>query len=389
MEDQPSIRTHGPRTLWVLTAIYAFIGIFAYWAIWWAPDYHAFSFAIALTATLLHGSAAVYYLRGLRHFKTNLRIAYLMLSVGIGMLGIAIAQLSIINLFWLLFWANSGLLLLPYLIAVYLMFGGIRQFAHSALLKSKWFSFRVVTAAAIIVGAVVALLPHASSQLQDEERIGSAFLTTVVAVFFVFALRGTLLIKRVVGASYSHGLAWLCVALLAAIVAAAHYIFVLQWTSSSGVYYNWSAPIVFFNITGWLFMRAGYAFANIDELVRAERYPARWRRFFGLPESVGGQAISSVDIIVYVMGLTSDPTKVDAMVDDMRVITARMGSDEKLTDHDQTTLLRVYKRLEDYLVQHEPLRSFDRQQVRQSVERHFGLDTDVAAKATFWPRLGR
>lgn len=394
MKSQLSAQAHRSVVLWLLTGIFACVGVIAYFLVADVPDYQAFSFAISLTATLLFGSAAVFYLRGLRYFRTNLRIAYSMLSVGIAMLGIAIAQLPFINLFNLTFWVDSGLMLLPYLVAVCLIFGGVRQFARSLRLKSKWFTFWLAGSAAIIAGLGAAILPHAPSILAEAERMGSVWLTMVIAVFFAFAARGILLIKRSVGVSYAHGLAWLFVAMVAASVSAAHYVGVLILSPGSGSYYDWSIAILPFNVAGWLFMKAGSAFNAINETVPAEHYPLPLRKFFGLSETVDDkeEIVSSINIIVYTMGMASDPAKADALVDDMRVITSRIDSEETLTPQDQTTLLRVYRRLEDYLVNDEPLRSFSRQQIRQNIERHFGLGDDATEgkpTVSFWPNVGR
>lgn len=393
MKNQKTTLPHRSLVLWLLTGIFACVGVIAYFLAADVPDYQAFSFAISLTATLLFGSAAVFYLRGLRYFKTNLRIAYSMLSVGIAMLGIAIAQLPFINLFSLTFWVESGLMLLPYLVAVCLIFGGVRQFARSLQLKSKWFAFWLAGSVAIVAGLGAAMLPHAPSALAEIERMGSVWLTMVIAVFFAFAARGILLIKRSVGVSYAHGLAWLFVAMVAASVSAAHYVGVLILSPGSGFYYDWSIAILPFNVAGWLFMKASAAFNAINETVPAGHYPLPLRKFFGLPEGLDDKAtISSIDIIVYTMGMASDPAKADALVDDMRVITSRVDGDEALTAQDQITLLRVYRRLEDYLVNDEPLRSFSRQQIRQNIDRHFGLSDNAGEDqptVSFWPDVGR
>lgn len=388
MKNQSSPKVHRSVILWLLSGIFACIGVAAYYSATGIQDYQAFSFAISVTATLLHGTAAVFYLRGLRYFKTNLRVAYALLSAGIAMLGIAFAQLPIINRFDQAFWSDSGLMLLPYLLSVGLIFGGIRQFARSANLTGRWFSFGWVSVAAIVAGIVMALLPHAPSKLDDVERLVSVWLTTVIAVFFVFVARGTLLIKRSVGASYSFGLAWLFIAMVAAAIGAAHYVGVLIVSPGRGFYYDWSIAILLFNVTGWLFMKAGHAFNMINEVAVPAHYPNAWRKFFGLPKSAK-QIVSSIDIIVYAMGLASDPARVDALVDDMRAITASGGTNDMLSSHDQEVLLQTYRRIEDYLVDDEPLRSFSRQQVRENIEKQFGWDNVEEAAGTFWSQVAR
>lgn len=388
MKKQLSAIARSPRILWLLITSFLALDALAYWLLGDAIVGQKFTFAVTLTAALLHLSALGFYIRGLRHFKSDLRVAYARLGLGIGMLGIAFAQLPVINFFGLYFWLRSGGVLLPYLIAVCLIFFGLRRFASSLKLTSKVFSFWRVGIVAAVIGVAACLLPHTTTVMAEPARLGSVWLTTVIAVFFVCAARGTLLIKRAVGVSYGHGLAWLFVAFVVAAISSVHYIGDMNLTSGDGFYFRWSVSVIVFDIVGLTFMKAGFALSTIDETVSAKYYPRRLRGFFGLPAgttAVSGSDVTSMDIIVFMMGLASNPSAIDNMTDDMRVITSRISDTGSLTSKDQAELLSIYRRLEDYLIKDEPLRHFGRREIRDIIKRRFMLDPKD--QATFWPRL--
>lgn len=329
-----------------------------------------FSVAVSLSASLLHVYALVLFVRGFRYFKQELRTAYTLLSVGIAFLGIAIAQLPIINLFNLSFWTDSGAMLIPYLIAVIPTLLGMGRFARSLGLHTKWLSLPIVGVSSILLGSVAIFIPYVSNTTPEVDLRTAIALTIVICTFFVASTVGTIHIRHKASTSYTSSLNWLVVALTSAAIGAFIYMLELLLSGSRGWYYEWSMTILYFNLTGWLFLRAGYAFSVIGSSIE----PVQKQ-----------QNASSVDIILYVEGLASNPIEVDPIVDALRAFTAEIGANHKVTAADQIHLLEIYRKLEDYLVTNEPLRKLSRQEIREAVEHRLGVD--ATSTQTFWPQL--
>lgn len=329
-----------------------------------------FSVAVSLSASLLHIYALVMFVRGFRYFKQELRTAYTFLSIGIAFLGIAIAQLPVINLFDLGFWTDSGAMLIPYLIAVIPTLIGLRLFARSLSLHTKWLSLRVVGPASLLLAAVAIFIPYVSNTTPETDLRTAIALTIVICTFFVASTVGAIHIRRKAGASYTDSLNWLVIALASAAIGALLYMLELLLSGSQGLYYEWSLTILYFNLTGWLFLRAGYAFSVIGSSTKAVQTQ---------------QDTSSVDILLYVEDLASNPAEIDPIIDKLRAFTAENGARHTITAAEQVRLLAIYRELEDYLVTDEPLRKLTREEIRESVERHLGVS--ASSVKTFWPQI--
>lgn len=329
-----------------------------------------FSVAVSVSASLLHVYALVMFVRGFRYFKQELRTAYTFLSIGIAFLGIAIAQLPIINLFNLSFWTESGAMLVPYLVAVIPTLLGLRRFAHSLDLHSKWLSLPVVGVASILLGLGAIFIPYVSNTTPEVDLRTAIALTIVICTFFVASTIGATRIRSRAGASYTDSLNWLVIALASAAIGAFIYMLELLLSGSQGWYYEWSITILYFNLTGWLFLRAGYAFSIIGSSTKVVQKQ---------------QDTSSIDIILYVEGLASNPAEIDPIIDKLRAFTAEVGARRAVTTMEQVRLLKIYRELEDYLVTDEPLRKLSREEIRQAIEHR--LNVSASSTKTFWPQV--
>lgn len=67
---------------------------------------------------------------------------------------------------------------------------------------------------------------------------------------------------------------------------------------------------------------------------------------------------SAVDRIVYLESLVSNTQAIDAMVDDLRLVTSRADASLRINPEDEAILKNVEKRLKEYLIHEDPLRSF-------------------------------
>ncbi|HEX6462557.1 MAG TPA: hypothetical protein VFZ58_04835 [Candidatus Saccharimonadales bacterium] len=75
----------------------------------------------------------------------------------------------------------------------------------------------------------------------------------------------------------------------------------------------------------------------------------------------------------------------DTVLDTMRAITAKLGPGQPLSLHDQQQLANVYLKLESHLIEHDPLRSFSQQTLRNDVQNHF--PTHKPDEAAFWEMM--
>jgi hypothetical protein len=109
------------------------------------------------------------------------------------------------------------------------------------------------------------------------------------------------------------------------------------------------------------------------------------KSFFGTNQSTVTENASAIDVVTYVASLASDPTAIDPILDPMRELTSRIQPGQPLSQADQTTLAGVCQRLQIYLVEKDPLRSFDKAALQQKISQKFPKPD--AAEATFWTKL--
>src|SRR5688572_32277619 len=97
------------------------------------------------------------------------------------------------------------------------------------------------------------------------------------------------------------------------------------------------------------------------------------KSIFGNKEEPPQESTSSLDIVVYMAGLASNPKAIDQHLDKVREISAMFTPESGLTTLHEQILTDVYILLEDYLTTKDPLRSFTKQEIRQKVEAKFNL----------------
>lgn len=109
------------------------------------------------------------------------------------------------------------------------------------------------------------------------------------------------------------------------------------------------------------------------------------KSFFGGQEIASDKTASAVDAVAYVASLASDPKAIDALMEPLREITSTLKPGAPLTPAQQTALVGVYKKLQDYLVTSDPLRHFEASELQQKVRQKFPK-TD-AKEAQFWGQI--
>jgi len=87
-----------------------------------------------------------------------------------------------------------------------------------------------------------------------------------------------------------------------------------------------------------------------------------------------------IDQITYTASLASHPQEIDPLLDPLRFITAKMVDSQGLSTEDLTTLNKVQRSLEDYLLNYEPLRAFTPETLQQKIRQHIYGDSQIKGR---------
>lgn len=320
-------------------------------------------FAISLTlatATVSFGSIPLFML-GLRGFTHELRRACRLLYLGIVLYAIGQLQFPLFTIIHAPLWTDSGAVILPFFLAIGFIFFGMRRFGKLMGLKLVWMSRIWVPLAAIISAALVAVLIKS-------DRVGLMTFEMFLSVVLFAAAMIAVEVRRIVAVRYRTFLTYLVTSFGMLVVAAFNDIVLTLWVSPD----NWysrdfsTTPTL---LAALFFLLAGYAFCRINV------------------ETENKQAVeaSPVDVIMYLADLASNVREIDVQLDGLRRITAQMAPNAKLTEGQEASLATIYKQLETYLIEKEPLRSFSKDELRERVRVHFQFDPH--SKSPFWKGL--
>lgn len=333
-----------------------------------SDDYSARSFHIILflsvTVGVLQPGAAALFLWGFAGFKRQLRLAYGAICVALVLLGLAQVQAAFLTYFELSssFWVTSGLVVVPYIVPVLLMFYGVRLFAKLFDVKTIWLSFWTVFGIATVVGGGVAVAASILTP-NNTEFLLSVALAAWTTVWMFGSVMVTYKTYPVVGPVYRSALRWFGAANATVVFAGVGYVASSLLLGNENALLDYGAAVFPHMIAGLLYIRAAYAF----KLINQERAPA-----------VNAQQVSLVDIIVFEASLASSPAQIDSILDTVRVITAT--GMQTLSPEQQVQLRQVYATIEQFLVEKEPVRQFTAKAVRQQIARHFGMSADELAR---------
>jgi hypothetical protein len=329
--------------------------------------------SVVLIDALLAMGSAILFLIALKSFKPDLKPAYRLmalstLGVGLGML--LFPYIEYYGLWENLAWNMSSYL--QYLIGAPLMYFGVRMF-YRKVGKGGWESWTGTLLAGIgLLLLVHAFMPHdiesywPFSQLQFN-LFKLATLIPIVAYGLAAFLALRLRLRT--GAEYKMAFTWLSVGLSFYVLANVG-IMLIEVIGYENWYYSSRAYTVP-NILGDIgVLLAGYCFAAIG------------RPRVALPS---GENATSMDIVLRAAAMVSDQSKIEPFLEDLRLVTAHVEPNTKLTAEQQKRLRDVYLKIEDFLVNRDPLRSFKQEEVRADISKRFALEH--RGQDTFWPDL--
>lgn len=314
--------------------------------------------AIATLLTSLCLGAAIEFLLNLKAFKAGMRRAYRTLAVAIILLSLGFMQFPIVGLLslWDSWWVNGGGAMLPFIITGGLMYAAMRRFGRLLHLSGFLLSFKKIMAATGL--AAIAIGVVASFAVQHDVAGTDVYIAAVgwTGAFILCAALITRKIIKGIGKEYQVVMRRLEAAFIILALACAH-------ESVTSLFVAFGDPFVDYGIFMWPFVLggvqlafAGQAFSRVG-VYDKKAEPGMVRE--GLSDS------DYLDSITNIASLASRPEEIDPILDDMRKITAALAPGASLSAEDKKELVKVYVRVEEYLVQNDPLRNFSVDELRE------------------------
>ncbi len=290
----------------------------------------------------------------LKDFKASSRHAYYLISAGIFLFALSQVEQVIIALL-IVFQPSAveklspGLIslmfLLPFSFSLFALYFGARKLARILNVKTIWRSVWVTLIFSVLSASLYLVLPLTSPTLNS--------LAQVTLFFGAIILAATLVMRRVastMNSGYRPAMYWMVAALAVMSPGLVQEIVFKGTVLVTSPYVQQSMDLIPFLISTFLFLQAGRAFKE-----------ATFKR---LPTTA-----TYVDAVVYTAELVSNRAEIDSILDDMRAVTAQGNHD--LNEAEKKKLLGVYRRIESYLVEKEPMRQFTVASLRERLPNEF------------------
>jgi hypothetical protein len=330
------------------------------------PDASHWRLAISLVFVILFVGAAVWFMSGLKSFKTPLRVAYRWLGVGLICVALATLQIPIIALrdLWDSAWATGGGVVLVFMAgAVFMYFGALRV---GNALREDGFAAKPVAVTAVTIGVTLASYILAGRLLQYEADGVDVYIAAIgwCVSYVMFAGALTWRTAHDVGQVYQRSLKALAIAFFVFGLSGMIEMVGTLLVGNEHPYQAYGISFLPFALAGLFFV---WASAEFNQLTVAPTVANA---------SVEQEIISIADkdyieSIASVASLASRPEAVESLTDDLRAITASLAPGVSLTDVQKKKLVDTYFRLEAYLIQNDPLRTYTKEEVREQVSAGF------------------
>jgi hypothetical protein len=341
------------------------------------------SLGLAMAAALLSLFAIPFFLVGLKRFKLELRHAYSVLSLGIGIFGLAQVQLPFVNFYSNNFWIDSGAIAVPYLAGAICIFWGMRMLARLLSIKTWWASWLPPLLSAAALALAITFVPHVAVATDELIYDFALWLTVWNTVFIGFAAVLAYKVRQKIGPSYTRSMKVLFSSLCILAFAGVHYLAVQLLFTVGDWYVDYSIAIVPFVLGALAFVIAGYTFDSIDVQSENRAMPAPPQNTTAPAEPLTALSPSQeLEVVLYVTNLVSNPTDIDTALDEIRLIAARTQPGQAPSFDDQKRVDAIYARLEDYLLHRDPLRVFTQDELHGRIAKRFGLSSGV--KTSLW-----
>jgi hypothetical protein len=356
----------------VLAGVMAVVSMFAIatpttfydnWALFHLP------LAISSAYAVLHIGAAALLLKSLRVYKTKLKQAYILISASLVFLALATIQLLVLNGFglWESAWAKQGGIGIPFMLAGIFAYGGTRLLARLIGESGLLTFYRLVLPVIVGLCVLLAFLPH--TDMVTESMLLAFNMTNGVLfwsglLFFVSAIL-MIKISGKIGAHYRNTMVLLMYAFMFSFISLGGAVLHRLVAVDTQDYF-----VLFVNsiglVAGFLFLAAGYEFTMAESFKGRVSWLAELFGFADNDKKLNSltRANSALEMVVASADLVSKQQEIDPLLDKVRVITAFHEDGQKLTPKDESSLIKIYLQIEEYLVNKEVLRNFTRSELR-------------------------
>ncbi|HSX28905.1 MAG TPA: hypothetical protein VLF60_05660 [Candidatus Saccharimonadales bacterium] len=234
----------------------------------WQGSSAEFHFPVAAYSSMacLHIGAVLLFLMGLSVYKAQLRRAYVMISIGIVAVALGTLQISLLSGLDALDsgWSKNGGAVVPFVLSSLLLYLGIRSFAKLVGLRNLFTRSGIVLPVVIVLCGATAFLPHVHVTTTEIGFDVGSGISTWDALLTLVSLLLMLQVRKHIGAHYTQAMTWLVLPLFTSFliltVELVHSFFATSTTDLLSTMVTASTII-----SGLLWLRAGYAFAQTTE----------------------------------------------------------------------------------------------------------------------------
>lgn len=332
--------------------------------------------ALYAFVSLLHVSVAILYITGLKAFKYEFRIGYWYLAASMVLYAIGVLELPIFK--DIILESEGGALkpiyytaILPVVFGVILYYLGLRKIASIIAVRTILLSRIFIGGAAVVIGGAVAASTIFTSK--DSESLSLAIPLGVLGVALTCVLASAALLvklRRGVSALYKPAFAWSFYGFLTLFIG--QILDPTPFLPSDHWYVEYSLAVPLLP-SALCFLKGAFEFSRIP-----------YKEGELMKHADTGQQLTSIDIILAVAQLVSNPTTIDPELDKLRTLTSQRQHDQPLTDQQQNELADLYQHLETFLIQKEPTRNYTAHWLRQMVDVRFRGSVN---EPTFWQRF--
>jgi heme/copper-type cytochrome/quinol oxidase subunit 3 len=333
--------------------------------------YSPIATSVVLVDVMLALGSAILFWSAIKHFKPELRNAYRLMAYSTIAVGVGLLIFPYIEYYglWDNLWFNISSYM-QYFIGAPLMYFGVRMFYKKIGLNGKAASLWMAISGIVLLWAINPFLPYNIDWPLTTVQF-NLFKVVMIIPLVLYGIAGYMAwrIRQHAGSDYRPAFTWLTVAMVFCVINTLG-IALIDVVGYEHLYYTkrlYTTPAILGDLC---LLIAGYAFAKI-----------------GMSNTVSEKQASSIDIVIHVVGMVSNQSKIDPYLDDMRILTARVEPSRRtsLTDDEQMKLKEIYLQVEHFLVTEDPLRTFSQDKLRADIAQHFGLDKNTTS--TFWPLI--
>lgn len=315
----------------------------------------------------LYTSAAILFTINLDVYKAKLRRAYIGIAAGTLINGAGTLQVSVIASLsaWHSPYVLAGGMMMPFLLGSLIHYLAIRYLARLVGARHLFVRSWITLPLALAIAFSTSLLPHVATTFSEVGYdIGIGVIAWSAWLAFVNAIL-VLGVRHQAGDLYKRAMAWLAGALfMSFLVLVSQGLYSLVTTDLDHILVTVTNTLTV--ISGAIWLRASYAFA-ITKYYQ-DGMPLL-RLLFGQSQpQTADRPKTVIDMVTYAAGLVSNSSAIDPLLDDVRAITVRLRPDESLSGSDKQTLIKVYLKIEHYLVTQEPIRTYTPAELRSQLD---------------------